>query len=69
MTCLVDINILLRFLNRTDPDHTAGRAAVRFLKARGDEVVTTAQNLAQFWNALTCPTRARGGYGLSVGGS
>ncbi len=37
MRYLVDTNILLRFLNRTDPHSTAARAAVRILKARGDE--------------------------------
>jgi predicted nucleic acid-binding protein len=67
MTYLVDTNILLRFLNRADPDYTPTRAAVRILKARGDEVVTAAQNLAEFWNVLTRPTTARGGYGLSAG--
>jgi predicted nucleic acid-binding protein len=55
MTYLADTNILLRFLNRADPDYTATRAAVRILKARGDEVVTAAQNMAEFWNVLTRP--------------
>jgi hypothetical protein len=39
MTYLADTNILLRFLNRTDPDYTATRAAVRIIKARGEEKV------------------------------
>ncbi len=65
MRYFVDTNILLRFLNRADPHYTAVRAAVRILKARGDEVVTSAQNMAEFWNAMTRPVTARGGYGLT----
>src|SRR5262245_22177175 len=66
MTYFADTNILLRFLNRADPNYTAARAAVRILKSRGDEVITAAQNLAEFWNTLTRPASARGGYGLST---
>lgn len=54
-----------RFLNRADPNYTAIRAAVRIIKSRGDEVVTTAQNIAEFWNTMTRPAVARGGYGFS----
>jgi predicted nucleic acid-binding protein len=66
MIYFVDTNILLRFLNRADPNYLTSRAAVRIIKARGDEVVTAAQNIAEFWNVLTRPATARGGYGLSV---
>src|SRR5437762_4948763 len=66
MLYFADTNILLRFLNRADPDYTVTRAAVRIIKARGDDVTTAAQNIAEFWNVLTRPVIARGGYGLSV---
>lgn len=66
MTYLVDTNVLLRFLFRADPDYTAIRVAVRILKARGDETLTALQNISEFWNVLTRPATARGGYGLSV---
>ncbi|MGE0883237.1 MAG: type II toxin-antitoxin system VapC family toxin [Blastocatellales bacterium] len=66
MIYFADTNILLRFLNRADPNYTATRAAVRILKSRGDGVVTAAQNLAEFWNTLTRPASARSGYGLST---
>ena len=66
MLYFADTNILLRFLNRADPDYTVTRAAVRIIKARGDDVTTAAQNIAEFWNVLTRPATARGGYGLSV---
>ncbi len=66
MTYFIDTNILLRFLNRVDPTYPSIRTAVRILKMRGDEIVTAAQNLAEFWNVLTRSARARGGYGFSV---
>ncbi|MBY0526551.1 MAG: type II toxin-antitoxin system VapC family toxin [Gemmataceae bacterium] len=66
MRVLVDSGVLLRLLNRADPLHADIRGAVRRLKARGDELLTTAQNIAEFWNVATRPPAARGGYGLSI---
>ena len=66
MIYFADTNILLRFLNRADPNYLAARAAVRVLKSRGDDVVTAAQTIAEFWNTLTRPMTARPGYGLST---
>jgi predicted nucleic acid-binding protein len=66
MLILVDSGILLRLVNRTDPHHGAIRSALRFLKQRGDALVTAPQNVAEFWNVCTRPASARGGYGLSV---
>ncbi len=66
MTYFIDTNILLRFLNRVDRNYPSIRTAVRILKMRGDEIVTASQNLAEFWNVLTRPATARGGYGFSV---
>ena len=66
MLYFADTNILLRFLNRADPDYVVTRASVRIIKARGDDVTTAAQNIAEFWNVLTRPVTARGGYGLSI---
>jgi predicted nucleic acid-binding protein len=66
MTYFVDTNILLRFLHRADPNYSSIRAAVKILKIRGDEMVTASQNFAEFWNVLTRPATARGGYGYSV---
>jgi predicted nucleic acid-binding protein len=36
------------------------------LRLRGDSPVTSAQNIAEFWNVCTRPASARGGYGLSI---
>jgi predicted nucleic acid-binding protein len=66
MAVLLDIGILLRFVNRADPDHTAVRLAIRALTTRGDALVAAPQNFAEFWNVCTRPATARGGYGLSV---
>ena len=63
---LADTNILLRFLLRNDPTYPAIRQAVRNLKTRREQLVTTPQNIIEFWNVCTRPTTARGGLGLSV---
>jgi len=63
---LADTNILLRFLLRNDPAYPAIRQAVRTLKTRREQLVTTPQNIAEFWNVCTRPTAARGGLGLSI---
>jgi predicted nucleic acid-binding protein len=66
MLILVDSGILLRLVERNDPQHAAIRVAVRALRSGGDELVTAAQNAAEFWNACTRPATARGGYSLSI---
>ena len=48
MLILVDSGILLRLVERGDPQHAAIRGAVRALRSRGDILVTTAQNAAEF---------------------
>ena len=59
---LVDTNILLRFLLRNNPADPDIRQAVRILKTRREQLVTTPQNIAEFWNVCTRPTTARGGW-------
>jgi predicted nucleic acid-binding protein len=66
MLILVDSGILLRLVERNDPQHAAIRVAVRALRSSGDELVTAAQNAAEFWNICTRPATARGGYSLSI---
>lgn len=63
---LVDTNILLRFLLRNDPAYPTIRQAVRILKNRREHLVTTSQNIVEFWNVCTRPTTVRGGLGLSI---
>jgi len=64
MLVLADTNILLRFLQRGDPDYPSVRAALRKLWQRGDEVCYAAQNLVEFWNVSTRP-RTVNGFGLT----
>ncbi len=66
MLILVDSGVLLRLMERADPQHGTIRTAVRNLIARGDELVTATQHMAEFWNVCTRPATARGGLGLSI---
>jgi predicted nucleic acid-binding protein len=65
MRYLLDSGILLRIVNRTDQRHDQTRLAVRILKEMGHSTVTSAQNIAEFWNVCTRPAAARGGLGLT----
>lgn len=67
MQILADTGILLRLFQSIDPRHLAVQRAVGILDARGDELFTASQNLAEFWNVCTRPSYARGGFGLSFG--
>ena len=61
---LVDTNLLLRILHRTDPRHTTVRRAARTLRANGHALQATPQNFTEFWNACTRPID-RNGFGLT----
>lgn len=64
MRYLVDTGVLLRLLQRNDPNYSTIRQAVRTLIARGDELCCAPQNIVEFWNVCTRPASARGGFGL-----
>jgi predicted nucleic acid-binding protein len=66
MQYLVDTGVLLRLFDTSDPEHQNIVSLVRLLRSRGDELISTAQNIAEFWNVSTRPAAARGGYGQSV---
>ena len=66
MFVLADSGVLLRLLQRTDPDHSFVRQALRILRGRGDTIVVSSQNIAEFWNVCTRPPSARGGLGLTI---
>ena len=66
MLILVDSGVLLRLMERADPQHGIIRQAVRALTARGDELATGLQNIAEFWNVCTRPSTSRGGLGLDI---
>lgn len=66
MRYLVDSNVLLRLLQRNDPQHSTIRQVVRALLARGDELCCAPQNIVELWNVSTRPATARGGFGLTT---
>jgi predicted nucleic acid-binding protein len=65
MAYLADTNILLRLLQRSDPDHALACGALRSLRERGEQICFAPQNLVEFWCVCTRPTSANG-FGLSV---
>jgi predicted nucleic acid-binding protein len=65
MPYLADTNILLRLLQRGDPEHSIVRSSLRTLQQRREQVCYTAQNLVEFWRVCTRPATANG-FGLSV---
>jgi len=66
MAYLVDSNVFVRLLHRTDPHHELMRTAVRTLWGQGETLYFTSQNLGEFWSVCTRPATLRGGYGLPV---
>jgi predicted nucleic acid-binding protein len=66
MLILADTGILLRLLDRADPQHTDVRGAIRALRQRGDGCIISPQNATEFWNVCTRPASARGGLGLTI---
>jgi predicted nucleic acid-binding protein len=65
MPYLVDTNVLLRLVQRGDPQHQVIRAVLRTLRQRGEQLCFTPQNLVEFWCVCTRPTTANG-FGLTV---
>ena len=64
MVYLVDTNVLLPFVNPSDSRHQIVQSAARKLWADSDELKTTLQNLAEFWNVCTRPRNQRNGLNL-----
>ena len=64
MIYLIDTNVLLRMVHRTDPRYSVVRSSVSALRADDHQLQTTPQNCAEFWNASTRPIH-RNGFGLA----
>jgi predicted nucleic acid-binding protein len=62
---LIDTNVFLRIVPKTDPDRAIALSALRKLIENDAELYYTTQVLAEFWTVCTRPPTARGGYGLS----
>lgn len=65
MTYLIDTGILLRVFEESDPQCALIQEAIAALQDRNEELCTTSQNIAEFWNVSTRPEAARGGFGKS----
>ncbi len=52
MRFLADTNVLLRLLQRSDPDHGLIRTALRTLGGRGEQICFAPQNLVEFWRVV-----------------
>lgn len=63
MKYLVDTNVLLRFVDRAHPMHTAIRSRVRQLQQDGYQLQIASQNCVEFWNVATRPVE-RNGFGF-----
>jgi predicted nucleic acid-binding protein len=61
---LLDTNILIRWVQRDDPEAPIVEAALNRLKLSNADLCYTSQNLGEFWNTMTRPAN-RNGYGLS----
>lgn len=66
MQILVDTGVLLRAFDRSSPEQRTIFRALRKLWSDNYDLVTTSQNVAEFWNVSTRPAQARGGLGLPV---
>ena len=64
MPCLIDSNILLRWVKPDDREYPVVVSAIAILNRDGGILYYTWQNLAEFWNTCTRPLD-RNGYGLS----
>lgn len=66
MQILVDTGVLLRAFDRSATQQRTIFRALRKLWSENHELVTSSQNIAEFWNVSTRPAQARGGLGLAV---
>lgn len=66
MQILLDAGVLLRAFDQASPHHATVMRAIRILRSQRHELVTTGQNIGEFWNVSTRPAQSRGGYGLPV---
>lgn len=65
MSTALDANVLLRLAQKEHPLYPVSRSALRTLAAEGDTLCVLPQNIVEFWNVLTRPANARGGFGLT----
>ncbi|RAM52654.1 MAG: PIN domain nuclease [Hapalosiphonaceae cyanobacterium JJU2] len=64
MVYLLDTNVLLRFIFRSDPRYPVVKTAIRKLRTDKHALYISSQNCIEFWNVATRPI-ARNGFGLT----
>jgi predicted nucleic acid-binding protein len=57
---LIDTNVVLRFCNASDSQHTLAGSAISHLLATGNECYLTAQVLIELWVVATRPANVNG---------
>jgi len=62
--CLLDSNVLIRWVQPRSPEYPAVHASIETLARRNVVLCYTSQNLGEFWNTCTRPA-ARNGFGMS----
>ena len=62
---LLDSNILIRLVVKSDGSFRDVRSAVSKLLKQGEKLAYITQTVAEAWVVLTRPATARGGFGLS----
>lgn len=60
MAYLVDSNILLRWVQPTDPMNSVAKQAVKELLRQGETVYISPQNCVEFWSVATRPVAVNG---------
>ncbi len=60
MTILLDTNILVRFVQRSQPQHALAANALTILLARNEALCVVPQVLYEFWSVATRPAENNG---------
>jgi predicted nucleic acid-binding protein len=60
MNYLLDTNILLRWVQPSDPLHALARQSVKQLQRQNHTCYVTGQNIIEFWNVATRPVNVNG---------
>lgn len=66
MRCLLDTGVLLRMFDASDPHRPEILDSLKLMLRLKYQPAIAIQNAVEFWNVMTRPVSARGGYGLSV---
>ncbi len=57
---LVDTSVLIRRINRKDPEHQLARNAMLALRQKGEDLCIVPQNLYELWSVCTRPATSNG---------